>query len=304
MISVVVATFKQPATLRWILESLARQESCGDFEVLVCDDGSEPDTLSMLKATSRRLDLDVRYIWQPDCGYRLGRSRNNGIRCAKGDVIIFIDGDIIVTPTFISMHEGFHQTNSTALIGGTRSNVEIDLNTSVPRSLEALYEMCRSNAHGSDAHVQRRLFQTSLPWTACWGFNYSVRNSDHVWYDEAIEGWGNEDYDLFCRLYHRHGYRVEFTENIDVYHLTSRDGAEWNPWLSNDSRQIERYVRSSIALKEKYPDIDVTEALWPLQFFEVDARRNEWRRSEKARPTELGLAIRTAESWCQTSGDA
>lgn len=47
----------------------------------------------------------ILHAWQEDKGFRLAESRNNALRMAHGDYIVFIDGDIIMERHFIADHE-------------------------------------------------------------------------------------------------------------------------------------------------------------------------------------------------------
>src|SRR5438045_287738 len=44
----------------------------------------------------------VRYVWDPQLGFRAGPSRNNGIRLANGDLLAFIHGGLRVRPDSLS----------------------------------------------------------------------------------------------------------------------------------------------------------------------------------------------------------
>ena len=116
MLSVIISVYQQPSSLSALLECLRKQTYDGAFEVLVCDDGSASGIIEVIRSFS---DLNLRYLWQPDEGYRLARSRNNGIRCASGDVLIFLDGDLLVGPEFLARHAARHNGRK-RIVCGTR----------------------------------------------------------------------------------------------------------------------------------------------------------------------------------------
>jgi glycosyltransferase involved in cell wall biosynthesis len=72
-----------------------------DFEVVLVDDGSTDDTISWLQANAASLP-HVRLIRQEHGGPAAGRNR--GVQHARGDVILFIDSDLVVTPGFLQAH--------------------------------------------------------------------------------------------------------------------------------------------------------------------------------------------------------
>jgi glycosyltransferase involved in cell wall biosynthesis len=87
--SVVVPTYNRANELRRCLDSLVTQ-TLGDFEVLVCDDGSTDNTAEII--TDYASALDISYDYAENFGGP-GRPRNRGIRLARAPFIAFLDSD-------------------------------------------------------------------------------------------------------------------------------------------------------------------------------------------------------------------
>ena len=103
-LSVVIPTYNRLPILRTCLRALEQQEVAApisDYEVVVVDDGSSDETVAWLHQHSAHLP-HVRLIQQEHGGPAEGRNR--GVHAARGDVIVFIDSDLVVTPTFLSCH--------------------------------------------------------------------------------------------------------------------------------------------------------------------------------------------------------
>ncbi|MFN9645919.1 MAG: glycosyltransferase family 2 protein [Cyanobacteriota bacterium] len=103
-LSVVIPTYNRLPILRQCLRAMEAQRvepPVERFEVVVVDDGSSDDTVSWLAAHAAELP-HVRLIRQEHGGPAEGRNR--GVREAFGDVIVFIDSDLVVTPTFLTCH--------------------------------------------------------------------------------------------------------------------------------------------------------------------------------------------------------
>jgi cellulose synthase/poly-beta-1,6-N-acetylglucosamine synthase-like glycosyltransferase len=101
-ISLVIRTHNEAPRLKLVLASL-RQEPA--FEVVVTDDGSTDDTASVLEQWQHKLPLRViRHATAK------GRSEasNAAARAARGDVLLFLDGDNIVAPGCIAAHAAAH----------------------------------------------------------------------------------------------------------------------------------------------------------------------------------------------------
>lgn len=107
-ISVVVTTYEQPDWLELSLRSLAAQED-GDFEVLVADDGSGPDTAARVDLVRAETGLRVRHVWHEDEGFRKCAILNRAILAAGGDYLVFTDGDCIARRDFVAAHRALRE---------------------------------------------------------------------------------------------------------------------------------------------------------------------------------------------------
>ncbi|MBL8674899.1 MAG: glycosyltransferase family 2 protein, partial [Rhodospirillales bacterium] len=122
-VSVVVPTYNRAARLAALLRCLEEQPAPSSFEVLVCDDGSTDGTREVAALFGRRLRL--RYLFQPDEGFRAGAARNLGIDAAKGDLVLFLDDDQLVAPDFLDAHRRAHRDAAgPALVVGPRHRAD------------------------------------------------------------------------------------------------------------------------------------------------------------------------------------
>lgn len=103
-LSVVIPTYNRLPILRQCLEALERQRVAAPvdgYEVVLVDDGSTDATVAWLEENRPRLP-HVRLIRQDHGGPAEGRNR--GVEHARGDVIVFIDSDLVVLPDFLQHH--------------------------------------------------------------------------------------------------------------------------------------------------------------------------------------------------------
>lgn len=103
-VSVVIPTYNRRPILEKCLLALERQQACREidrYEVVVVDDGSTDGTPDWLRGAAERFP-HVRLIEQSHGGPAEGRNR--GVDHAHGDVIVFIDSDLVVTDSFLSCH--------------------------------------------------------------------------------------------------------------------------------------------------------------------------------------------------------
>ena len=103
-VSVVIPTYNRRPILEKCLLALERQQGCSEidrYEVVLVDDGSTDGTPDWLRGAAERFP-HVRLIEQSHGGPAEGRNR--GVDHAYGDVIVFIDSDLVVTDSFLSCH--------------------------------------------------------------------------------------------------------------------------------------------------------------------------------------------------------
>ena len=102
-LSVVVTTYNNPRGLQLVLAGLSRQ-SLRDFELLVADDGSGPETAAIVTAFAAQAPFPVRHLWHPDQGFRKCTISNMAILEAAGDYLVFFDGDCIPARRCLELH--------------------------------------------------------------------------------------------------------------------------------------------------------------------------------------------------------
>lgn len=115
-VSVVIPTHNRLSRLKQILTALKQQNiPLDDFEVIVVSDGSKDGTGDYLNSLVTPFPL--RFIPQASQGAAV--ARNCGVEHASGDIILFIDDDVVPTPRLISEHLRFHNQygDRTVVIG-------------------------------------------------------------------------------------------------------------------------------------------------------------------------------------------
>ena len=102
-LSVIVSTYNQPAWLEKVLHGYAVQTD-RDFELLVADDGSGPDTAAVVRRFQAELDFPLHHVWHEDRGYRRSLVLNRAAVRAAGDWLVFSDGDCVPRRDFVATH--------------------------------------------------------------------------------------------------------------------------------------------------------------------------------------------------------
>lgn len=108
--SVVIPTYNRLPILRKCLCALEEQEFCAradesdhvaGYEVVVVDDGSTDGTVEYLRANAHDYP-HLRLVEAKHGG--AASARNRGVLDARGDVVVFIDSDLVVEPDFLRAH--------------------------------------------------------------------------------------------------------------------------------------------------------------------------------------------------------
>lgn len=295
--TVVIPTFKRSARLGALLRCLSEQQGDALARVVVCDDGSPDDTRAV--ALSYKDKLPLEYCHQENLGFRAGQARNMGIERALGDVVIFVDDDVLVAPDFVQAHVAAHaeQRAKPRLVIGYRHRTFTppvehtptldEITTSEP---DDRVEVLGHDGAGVTAH--------ETPWFFVYSCNFSVaRDGARHRFDDAFVGWGMEDLEFGYRLA-RHGYEVVAAPRARVLHV--EDPAPRDPFRC-EVRELpptyDSYVRNSIFFMDKYPD-DATLAKLirtDMRWYVRDEERGAWVKNGHANDVERVLARCRAE---------
>jgi glycosyltransferase involved in cell wall biosynthesis len=101
--SVIFTTYNSPDWMEKVLWGFFNQ-TVSDFEIIIADDGSGDETRARINQLATKSPISLRHIWQPDQGFQKSRILNKAIAAAKGDYLIFTDGDCIPREDFVAEH--------------------------------------------------------------------------------------------------------------------------------------------------------------------------------------------------------
>jgi glycosyltransferase involved in cell wall biosynthesis len=236
LLSVVVTTYNRPDALRAVLEGLAAQTDRG-FEAIVADDGSREDTRALVEQMAFGFPVPLAHVWQEDRGFRAGAARNRAAARARGDYLVFLDGDCIPRPEFVAAHRALAERGW--MVAGNRLLLGEELSAQALREAWPLHdwpaERWRDARRRGD--VNRTLPLARLPlgplrklgarrWQRVRTCNLGVWTADFRrvrGFDETFEGWGFEDSDLAVRLLNAGVRRKEGAFATGVLHLWHRE---------------------------------------------------------------------------------
>jgi glycosyltransferase involved in cell wall biosynthesis len=105
-LSIVIPTHNRCAILRKTLDALCKQSELDQLQdVIVVSDGSTDNTAGVVDEF--RKCLPIKFLQLPKGN--VSRTRNAGLHLAQGEIVIFLDDDIIACPEFVAEHAKFHR---------------------------------------------------------------------------------------------------------------------------------------------------------------------------------------------------
>jgi glycosyltransferase involved in cell wall biosynthesis len=205
--SVILSTYNQPRLLDLALASYARQ-SCVDFELLVADDGSGPETGAVIERHARGFPVRLERVWQPDDGFRKALACNRAVLESRGALLVFSDGDCLASRTFVEQHLAAGGPNRFAVGGHIRLSPEYTERLTLDDVRSGAFERAGSLAERLGLWATHA---KSLGYIAVgkprkpklYGMNFAVDRESFYrvnGYDNAFAGSAKEDSDLRNRL--------------------------------------------------------------------------------------------------------
>ncbi len=206
-VTVVIPTYQGQAELERTVAALEGQTYPLDlFEVVVVDDGSTPPIVAPPFPGTLRVVAQVRD------GFGLARARNRGAAEGSGDVILFLDCDMIPERTWVEAHARWHHMADDIVTLGTRSHVEVaGIDPSLIRETGAIADLFAGQDAPIPAWIDAHLRQTDDllrdhgdHFRVMSGGNMGISRplfEDVGGYDESFTQWGGEDIEFGYRTY-------------------------------------------------------------------------------------------------------
>lgn len=237
------------------LDSLRSERRHFD-EVVVADDGSGREIVARVKNLQGEYDFPVVHAWHPREGSRRAATRNNGIRHASGEYLIFLDADSAVLPGGIRSHVEAARPGHFAA-GRRKFTTEEQarriLSEGVsPDLLEAVYrELSDEPVEKEHRRFMRysRLLQFRLanPRKIMFGGHFSAFREEIEavnGYDENYVEWGAEDLDFALRMVLAGVRGTSVIRTARVLHLWHPSAMGEKHW--KEGRNVEYFQRKNI----------------------------------------------------------
>jgi glycosyltransferase involved in cell wall biosynthesis len=211
-VTIAIPTYNRADTLRKALLGYAVQ--LGDhrmIQLVVVDDGSTDHTGAVVEECRRSVPMELCYLHQENAG--LSSARNHAIREAKGDLLLFVDDDIVPASCMVASHVAWHDQHPAPEVGVLGHVAwSPELRPTPFMKWSGLYGPQFNYGYfkrGAEVHFQHAYFcNTSLK-------TRFVRQ--HRGFDEGLRTYGYEDIELSYRLC-QSGYRLLYNPSAVGYH--------------------------------------------------------------------------------------
>ncbi|MFI3277138.1 glycosyltransferase family 2 protein [Vibrio sp.] len=221
--TLIITTYNWKEALKAVLESVKRQTSLPD-EVIIADDGSKEDTKDLIEQFQTNFPIPLIHSWHEDNGFQLSMSRNRAIAKATGDYLIMVDGDMVLSETFIESHKRVAKPNwfvqGGRVLTDENCSHEIMNNGMIP---SVLSKGIRNRKNCITNSLLSKLFSYERNNDkATRGCNMAFWKQDVVsvnGFNQDFVGWGREDSEFVHRMLNAEHYRLYLKFSGVGYHL-------------------------------------------------------------------------------------
>lgn len=208
--SIVMPAFNESRDIVATIDAI-RAQTVREFEVIVADDGSTDGTPDLVRSIG---DEDGRIKLTMTGGLRsAAAARNRAMAAAQGDIVVFVDADVIIPPDFLERLKALYAGGADFV---AVESVVADQTSCIGRFQQALHE----HTYGG---VGDRVGFTQA-------FSCRRTATQTVAFREALPGCGGEDGQFHDDLVAA-GWRGVRAPDIVVRHVQPRRRAElWRQW--------------------------------------------------------------------------
>lgn len=247
-VTVVIPTFQRPEALERTLRSLAAVSYRGMFEVIVVDDGSKGSTGRTIERIKREEPRpQLQFYEQENSG--AASARNRGATAAEGEILVFLDDDMLVAPDHLDRHVAHLGSPDTKRVVNGHWEFAPEVRHELERSSFGRFRLWLESwvKTGIEMeYVDTNLLKPSML-TAC---NLGIRREDFLdlgGFDESFPAAGSEDQDFAVRATLA-GFDFIYDKRIVLSHLDQRTN------LTDFSRRVRQGAFTAGIMAKKYPN--------------------------------------------------
>ncbi len=273
-VSVIIPVYNSEEFLRQCLDSLINQ-TLEDIEIICVDDGSTDGSRDILEEYARG-DERVRVIVQKN--KYAGVARNNGMKSAEGEYLIFLDSDDFFAPDLLE--KTYNQAVSTdadvVLFGAKKYDMLSGEYIDTPHYFNRRYLPEQTVFSGTDVPDRLFLLTTPCPWTKL--FRREFVSSENLRF-QPIQN-SNDVYFVLTAL--AVARRISYVDDDLVYYRVGRkenlqSGKDKNPTLFFEAYRAvyDELTKRNIydQLKKSFAETTISGSVYNLNTVSSDEAR-------------------------------
>lgn len=209
-ISIIIPTYKRQKELFSCLDALGKQPEISSAEIIVVEDSPGGEGEAAVHEFQKK-GMDILYCQAQKKGR--SQARNEGVKRARGDIIIFIGDDIVVGKNWLKTHIDFHGNKkevTAALVGHITWEPSLPISRYMKwlenggplldfRGMENGQKTDTYHFYTGNVSLKKKLLELE-----CF--------SEHA----DLYGW--EDIELGMRLFKKHGMNLWYAKEALAYH--------------------------------------------------------------------------------------
>ncbi|MEK9179155.1 MAG: glycosyltransferase, partial [Patescibacteria group bacterium] len=209
-VSIVILSYNNPFVTTRCIDSIIEKSSYSNIEIIVVDNGSDLETISVLNTYAQKYSGMLKLIRnKSNKGFSAGNNR--GLAESTGDYIIILNNDTLVFPGWISRLVYHASSKDVGLVGpitntiGNEQKVELETRIDIQDF---------TVTHWGETHELRNLA------AFCW----IMRRSTYTKIGGFDEKYGRalfED-DDYCMMIKKEGLKLLCADDVFVYHEGSK----------------------------------------------------------------------------------
>ncbi|GBE16692.1 N-acetylglucosaminyl-diphospho-decaprenol L-rhamnosyltransferase [bacterium BMS3Abin15] len=253
-LSIAINNYKNPELLKLCIDSIKKNVKNVEYEIIVTDSATEEDTETMMREDYPEIKFSPH---KKNVGFQV--LLNRGIKESKGEYILLINGDIIVTENSVEIIRDFVKNNPSIGIAGPRLlNFNELLQYSCFRYYEPITIIYRRTPLGKLGFAKNH-----LDWFLMKDYDHKsskevdwLMGSAFMVSREAIKKVGPMDSRFFmymedvdwCRRFWENGYKVVYCPESKMYHYHGKASAKGGFLRSLFSNKL-TWIHISSAIK-------------------------------------------------------
>jgi glycosyltransferase involved in cell wall biosynthesis len=230
-ISVIIPTYNRTKELRDALCSLLKQTISAE-EVIIVDDSDDDrikKLISDLKNIFKNKDMTLKYI-RNKREKSLTIARNIGIENSAGDIILFLDDDVILDENYIEEILKVYEEHPSAFgVQGHITNIKVSKFWNMISKILFRYHLKKNkcdvlpSAYNTYPHILTKVI--SCQWLSGSNCSYKREILEPFKFDENLKKYSSgEDLNLSYRIFKKYPNSLLMTPYGKLIHNTSQEG--------------------------------------------------------------------------------